>query len=86
MARGSLREREPEDVVESKATTNQEMPDAMPCGLESKLGSARACTAEELEAKIAAELGMDDDDEDGLVSLELVTAEDLDAVLDDDDN
>ena len=49
--------------------------------------STKACTPEELEAKIAAELGMDDDDdEEGLVSLELVDAEDLDAVLAEDDD
>lgn len=47
----------------------------------------RACSSDELEAKIAAELGLDDDDDDGeLVNLELVDAEELDAVLAEDDS
>jgi len=45
-----------------------------------------AFTPDELEAKIAAELGLEDDEDGELVSLELVDADELDAVLADDDS
>ena len=80
---GATSEQGAEKGASERVAVARAITDGLPGG-----ESTKACTPEELEAKIAAELGMDDDDDDeeGLVSLELVDAEDLDAVLAEDDD